>query len=276
MDEENHLIELEKRVRALERKISIYEQSFPKDRFSFENLLRARGITEFSSSPFLLVKTSSQQKLYKNLKSYYFRRFLGDVLNFGSVDHSILSQLKKKWGRQVNSFIETILDTGIAEINEGILYSRISVSSYGIILQWFVSRFLEETYGSKSIIDVKIKNFQDGGDIDVLSKFGLNLVMFECKSSPPNNIPVSELQIILKRVNAIEPDLFALLIDTTLSIKRNIIDNLRWILHREPVRIREGIYRFDVGSYIIYSKRDLLKNVQFVISNLENLPLNTN
>jgi len=276
MGEENHLIELDKRVRALERKILIYEQSFPMDRFSFENLLRARGITEFSSSPFSLVKVSSQQKLYKSLKSYYFRRFLGDVLNFGSVDRSILSQLKKKWGRQVNSFIETILDTGIAEINKGTLYSRISVSNYGIILQWFVSQFLKETYGSESLIDVKIRNFKDGGDVDVLSKFGLNLEMFECKSSPPNNIPVSELQVILKRVNAIEPDLFALLIDTTLSIKRNIIDNLRWILHKEPERIREGIYKFDVGSYIISSKRDLLKNVQFVISNLENLPLNTN
>ncbi|MEA3313677.1 MAG: hypothetical protein U9Q18_04805, partial [Caldisericota bacterium] len=104
------------------------------------------------------------------------------------------------------------------------------------------------------------------GDIDVVARVGTKLVMIECKESPPNNISVGELKSILDRVNYLKPDSFILLIDTTLSIKRNILDNIKWILHDEPQRYREGVYRVKGNYYIVTAKRNILQNLAVAIN----------
>jgi len=121
-------------------------------------------------------------------------------------------------------------------------------------MQAFIAKYLRDKFGFDYMLNVKLRDFKGGGDIDILLKKGLSLYSVEIKESPPNNISFTELKLILKRYNELEPDYFFLLIDTTLSVKRNIVDNFKRLLNIPEKRLREGVIEFTPQFYVITAK----------------------
>jgi hypothetical protein len=243
----------------------ILEEHLSSTNVLLNDLIKARGFSLKKEKPNQFLERLDTQKLYEQLLSYYFRRFLGDTLNMREVDEERMRLLTSKWGKDSLDFMQKIVDIGIAQETHPGYKANISVNDYGVIFEWFIAQFFNKTLKLETAFEAHFKNLKDGGDIDVIASDKLDLIMIECKESPPNNVPVSEIKTILERVKQIDPDIFILIIDTTLSIERNIIDNIKWIAHTTPIRLREGVYRFDDNNFIVTAKRELLKNVSYAI-----------
>jgi len=237
--------------------------------FSIDKLLKMRRFKAIrKQSTFDFIKTEDQDFFYSLLKSYYFRRVLRDVLFIQKISEADKNLIREKWGKVTDEYIAKIEELGILRKKNGLLITQFSLSDMGTIFEWFIAKYLSEELSLETMVDVKLKNLEFGGDIDVVARVGTKLIMIECKESPPNNISVAELKSILDRVNYLKPDGFILLIDTTLSIKRNILDNIKWILQDEPQKCREGVfkprneifYRILRSLLISLLKRGIVKN----------------
>ncbi len=259
----NGLEEIINHLRLLERKVSIIEKSFGLAKVNIKTLIESRDFSIAARKEDPILERIDAEELYASLKSYYFRRFLGDVSAMSVVNRSKMEILKDKWSKNADKFLEIAREIGLVRKYSNYYRSLISVNQYGAIFEWFISQFVSRELGLESIYGVHLKNLKDGGDIDVFARDGASLIMIECKESPPNNVPVSELKTIFKRVKEINPDIFILVIDTTLSIQRNIIDNLEWIEHLAPSKLREGVYALDRNILIVTARRDLLKNISY-------------
>ena len=264
------LKELEFQIELLKKRTSLLEnmlkEYFP---LSIDKLLKMRGFNVIRKENNLeLIKEENRELLYVYLKSYYFRRVLRDVLFVKEIGPKEKELIEKKWGEVTEDYIDKIRALGILKKEKDTLVAQIPLGYMGTILEWFIGRYLKEELGLETMLDVKLRNLESGGDIDILSRIGTNLIAIECKESPPNNVPVSELKSIIGRVNFIKPDIFILLIDTTLSIKKNILDNLMWITKAKPKRLKEGVYTFGSGKFIITAKRGLLQNTDYVLNSI--------
>lgn len=262
---------LVKRVNSLERKILLLSNRLGDHNFTVEELLKIRGIKSFHSTDINFIEETQRKAFYESMKNYHFRRILGDVLNYSKLMRDDISLISKKWGWNAEKYILTLAEEGILEKRDGDFLPKVSVSNSGLILQWYVALTIKAEINCDVAYDVRIDDFKNGGDIDILLSIGTNLVMFECKGSPPNNVSVSEMKSIISRKEIINPELFVFLLDTTLSVKRNILNNLEWILKKQPERIREGIYRFGTSDFVVTAKRDLAKNLLFLIKNFRTL-----
>jgi len=258
---------LEFQIELLKKRISYLENMLREYLpLSINKLLKMRGFNIIRKRDNLaLVKEENQKFFYSFLKSYYFRRVLRDVLFIGKIGKKEKELIKEKWGKVTDDYITEIEKLGILKRENNLLVAELSLGYMGTILEWFMGKYLKEELGLETATDVKLKNLESGGDIDVLTRIGAKLIMIECKESPPNNISVTELESIFNRIEHFRPDSFILLIDTTLSVKRNIIDNARWILHTEPRQIKEGVYLIKNNYYVITAKRDLLQNIATAI-----------
>ncbi len=249
---------LESRISEMEHLLDAY---FP---FSIEKLLEIRGLE--------VVRTAEKKYFYQEnylfelFKSYYFRRILHDVLTLEVIDGKAIEKLSKKWGDSVTKELELIAEFGFAKkTKDSIFISNYPVSYLGELLEWFIGKFLGDILHLEVMTGVRIGGLDSGGDVDVLSRIGTKLIAIECKESPPNNVPVSEMQAMLFRKTKIKPDIFIFLIDTTLSINRNILDNLRWITRSKCIRVHEGVYKFDDNLFVVSAKRSLLHNLEITI-----------
>ncbi len=260
--------ELELQVELLKKRISLLEDMLKEYLpLSINKLLEMRGFNVIRKEDNLdLIEKKEQELLYVSLKSYYFRRVLRDILFVKKIGAEEKELIEEKWGKITENYIDKIEVLGIVKKERDTLVAQIPLGYTGTILEWFIGKYLKEELGLETILDVKLKNLESGGDIDILSRIGTNLIAIECKESPPNNVPVSELKSITNRVNFIKPDVFILLIDTTLSIKKNILDNLMWITKTKSKRLKEGVYTFGAGKFVVTAKRDLLQNIAFCIS----------
>jgi hypothetical protein len=94
----------------------------------------------------------------------------------------------------------------------------------------------------------------------------------ECKASPPYNVPAGSLAGFLERLRSLQPEFAILLLDTTLRIDRNIIDNLRRLREErgsEPrvLRATHGTYEIGDGRplLVITSRRSLVANLRWCL-----------
>lgn len=246
-------------LRRLLRKIAILERVLPVENVSFELLTSVRGFKEIS-----YVKLDNDlfnEGVFNALKSYHVRRFLNDISSLKSCTELELQSLKEKWEIREDVF-EVLLSEGLLKWDNGRYVLKNSVSQ---LFEMLIAHFLKVEFGIDSLINVKLKNLKRGGDVDILGKYKTNLLMIEVKESPPNNISLTELKLLIERYKIIDPDLFILVIDTTLSIKRNILDHLYSILKKEPEMLRVSVYKVSENAYVVTAKRDLFSNIKFVI-----------
>jgi hypothetical protein len=253
------LDKLETRLARLERIVNKY---FP---FSIDTILKEKGYEIIKEGDFKSFDFSKDEVFFQNLKSYFFRRTIIDVFKLGEIDEDKLKTLEAKWGASVVDYLPLLEESKIIKKVGNKFKPNYAFDYSGVILEWFIAKSLKESFGLESKFAVKLKNLKSGGDIDVIARVGSNIVLMECKESPPNNIPVSELKSIVKRIESFKPDFFVFIVDTTLSIKRNIIDNISWIAKLSPENLKLGVYRFGENFFVINAKRDLIKNLEFVI-----------
>lgn len=253
---------IESRIGRLEK---IIDMHFP---FSIEGILREKGYEIIREGNPDLFKGNEGVKFFQNLKSYFFRRTTIDILRLREIDEEQYKALMEKWGGSAVEYVKILKRTGIIKEFQKKLKANYSFEYSGVILEWFIAKAIKELLGMESKFAVKLKNLRLGGDIDVIARSGSKLIMIECKESPPNNVPVSELKAITKRVEALKPDYFIFVLDTTLSLKRNIIDNLSWITKSNPLYVKIGVYKFGENLFVINAKRDLIKNLIYVVNRI--------
>ena len=253
---------LESRIAQVEKVINKY---FP---FSIDTILKEKGYEIIKEGDFNVFPFSNDQVFFENLKGYFFRRTIIDVLKLGEIDRDQLQILEEKWSPSVIDYLPLLEKSRIIRKVGNKFKSNYTFEYSGVILEWFIAKSLKDSFGLESKFAVKLKNLKSGGDLDVIALIGSKILMIECKESPPNNIPVSELKSIVKRVESFKPDFFIFVVDTTLSIKRNIIDNISWIIKLNSENLKQGIYKFSESWFVINAKRDLLKNLSFVIKSI--------
>jgi hypothetical protein len=265
---EKVLSALEERVEALEAQVA---GLLP----SVEVALRRRGLSVAALNPLERVilprppASEAIDRYYQDLKRYYFRRVLQEVSERGDLDASAVSALSARWGEAATSrYLRRLVGYRILEAREGnYLFPFPHIHSLGDTLEWFVAQVFGREFASPAAWGVKIRDLRLGGDFDVLVHVEHLLGYVECKSSPPYNVTVHELRQFLDRRRRLGPDFAILLLDTTLRIERNIVENLRWLWREasdqpfEVSRLSEGIYFISPDVYLVTSRRSLVYNL---------------
>ncbi len=212
---------------------------------------------------------------YQRLFNYRFRRFLGDLLLFRKDDYIDCETLFSRWKKdEVEEQWNFLLKAHIIESlkEDQYLFSYFYLDNFGETLEWFISEIFKREFYMPTIWGIKIKEIKGGGDFDILSILENNLLYVECKTSPPNNIRLREIWEFLRRREVLKPKITIFFIDTTLKIERNIIENICSLLERRFMKskkinvfsLKDGVYAFDNGIYIMQSKGDIIKNFQVV------------
>lgn len=256
--------------------LSILDKNFNKE--IILSLLKERGLKPVESDEMKLILPKDEKfydEYFELLGSYYFRRVLSDMIKKKEFDESFIDKLKEKWGEKaVKKYLPYIMkyEIIIKKYNRYIS-NYYNIDNFGDTLEWYIVKILLNEFSIPSISNVKIKGLSTGGDFDIFFLLLGKLSYLEIKSSPPNNISIEEIENFIKRVDIINPSVSILFIDTTLNIKRNIIDNMKFLLKRvnrefsEKV-IRNGFYKVSKGIYVFNSKRSFKISFNYVLDDL--------
>ncbi|HPC57134.1 MAG TPA: hypothetical protein PLP10_04745 [Caldisericia bacterium] len=256
--------------------LSILDKNFNKE--IILSLLKERGLKPVESDEMKLILPKDDRFLdeyFELLGSYYFRRVLSDMIKKKEFDESFVDKLKEKWGEKaVKKYLPYIMKYEIIiKKYDRYISNYYDIDNFGDTLEWYIVKILLNEFSIPSISNVKIKGLSTGGDFDIFFLLLGKLSYLEIKSSPPNNISIEEIENFIKRVDTINPSVSILFIDTTLNIKRNIIDNMKFLLKRvnrefsEQV-IRNGFYKVSKGIYVFNSKRSFKISFNYVLDDL--------
>lgn len=256
--------------------LSILDKNFNKE--IILSLLKERGLKPVESDEMKLILPKDERfydEYFELLGSYYFRRVLSDMIKKKEFDESFLDKLKEKWGEKaVKKYLPYIMRYEIIiKKYDKYISNYYDIDNFGDTLEWYIVKILLNEFSIPSISNVKIKGLSTGGDFDIFFLLLGKLSYLEIKSSPPNNISIEEIENFIKRVDIINPSVSILFIDTTLNIKRNIIDNMKFLLKRvnrefsEKV-IRNGFYKVSKGIYVFNSKRSFKISFNYVLDDL--------
>ncbi|PMQ01872.1 MAG: hypothetical protein CBR30_04190 [Dictyoglomus sp. NZ13-RE01] len=242
--------------------------------------LRGYSITESCSLERVILPRIKNnevlEKYYDLLFHYRFRRLLSDIIQVRNQNEINLDLLLTRWSwDEISDYFELLVDWGILQKDENKYYFMYGVDNFGETLEWFISRILRKEFLLPSFWGVKLLDIFGGGDFDVLSLLENYLVYIECKTSPPNNVRLRDLWEFLRRREVLGSNLTIFLIDTTLKVERNIIENLKDLLDKRfakdknniPVKEKEGIYSFNNDLFILQAKGDFVNNFQYIFRN---------
>jgi len=256
--------------------LSILDKNFNKE--IILSLLKERGLKPVESDEMKLILPKDERfydEYFELLGSYYFRRVLSDMIKKKEFDESFVDKLKEKWGEKaVKKYLPYIMKYEIIiKKYDKYISNYYDIDNFGDTLEWYIVKILLNEFSIPSISNVKIKGLSTGGDFDIFFLLLGKLSYLEIKSSPPNNISIEEIENFIKRVDIINPSVSILFIDTTLNIKRNIIDNMKFLLKRvnrefsEKV-IRNGFYKVSKGIYVFNSKRSFKISFNYDLDDL--------
>jgi hypothetical protein len=260
--------DLAARVEALERRVTAG---------AVEAVLRQRGWQPGPHSPadrlLLPVPPTPDRvdRFYADLHRYHFRRLLQEAAERRVLGGAVLKSLAIRWGaRAVAATMTRLEEYGLLRRRGG-GYERAarSLGRFGDTLEWFVAQVCVREFAAPAVWDARILDISRGGDFDVLAVLQGGLAYVECKGSPPYNIPAASLERFVDRVHRLRPELAVLLVDTTLEVDRNIIDNLRRLLDqrgtpRAPARVGRGVYEWPGRPplYVVTARRSLVANLR--------------
>lgn len=258
------------------RILSLFDKNFNKE--IILTLLKERGLKSIESEELRVILPKNEEYIneyFELLNSYYFRRILSDMIKKKEFDEDFIDKLRLKWGEKaLNKYLPYIIKYGIIiEENKKYKSSYLDIDNFGDTLEWYILKILLKDFSIPSISNIKIKGLSIGGDFDIFFLLLGNLSYLEVKSSPPNNISIEEIENFIKRVDAINPFISILFIDTTLSIKRNIIDNMKFLLKRVKREflgraVRNGFYKVSKDIYVFNSKRSFESSFNIVLRDL--------
>lgn len=242
------------------------------------SLLKERGfeVREIKDKRIILPKNEKYfEEYFKNLKSYYFRRILQDTIKKKEFSFDFILKLKEKWGAKVvDKYLNKLVQYEIlSKDNSHYISNFKEIDNIGTTLEWYIGEVLKKEFSIPIVSNVEIKNIMQGGDFDIFFLLLGNLSYLEIKSSPPNNISIEEIENFIKRVFAVGTKVSILFIDTTLNIKKNIIDNMEFLLKRFKKKffgklIRAGFYKVSDNLYVFNSKRSFEESIRIVLNDL--------
>ena len=267
-------IELEERLRRIEEALLEIRQQLDALISGEADLMQAlvsRGMELHRKDPqeeILLPSDASPDQrdlFYQHLKRYSFRLFLRDVIAKGR--GFALDDLLRYCSREVaEKYLSLLLDLGIAKgEGEAFVLSNPQIRSFGPTLEWFIAEMFRRELASPAYYGVKLHTAPPGGDYDVISLWGGNLIYVEVKSSPPRGVEREEIRSFLLRLGALLPDCAFLFNDTHLRMKDKIIPFLEEeISHLSaPVtftRLTGELFHLEHRLYVINSKKRILEN----------------
>ncbi|MCX7845757.1 MAG: hypothetical protein N2312_03990 [Dictyoglomaceae bacterium] len=250
------------------------------DELRLKRTLRLRGytITESCSLNRVILPKKEDIKIHKKyyqfLFHYRFRRLLSDLIQVKSSGFIDLNLLLTRWKwEEISDYFIFLGDSGILErIGDNFYFSYDTIDNFGETLEWFVAQILKKEFSIPAFWGVKLLDIFGGGDFDILGLIENYLLYIECKTSPPNNVRLRDLWEFLRRREVLGSQLTIFLIDTTLKVERNIIENIKLLLDKrfspnkknEAIKEKEGIYFFSPNLFILQSKGDFIVNFQYV------------
>lgn len=247
---------------------------------SLERSLKLRGYTiiESCSLDRIILPRGKDieinEKYYQLLFHYRFRRLLSDIIQVKNSGFVNLELLTTRWEwEEISEYFDFLILSGILEKKENKYYfPYINLDNFGETLEWFIAQVLKREFFIPAIWGVKLLDISGGGDFDVLGLIENCLLYIECKTSPPNNVRLRDLWEFLRRREVLGSQLTIFLIDTTLKVERNIIDNIKMLLDKrfspnrsnEVVKEKEGIYFFPPNLFVLQGKGDFIINFQHI------------
>lgn len=278
---------LEKRLKRFEIELKNLKENLSKIIYFIDknygkeiifSLLKERGfeVLEIKDKRIIFPKSAEYfEDYFKNLRSYYFRRILQDTIKKKEFSLDFISKLKEKWGgKVVEKYLNRLVQYEIfKKENSHFISNYKEIDNIGNTLEWYIGEILKKEFSIPVLSNIEIKNIKEGGDFDIFFLLLGNLSYLEIKSSPPNNISIEEIENFIKRVVSVGTKVSILFIDTTLNIKRNIIDNMEFLLKRVKrvfigKMIRNGFYKVSKGLYVFNSKRSIEESIRIVIDDL--------
>lgn len=281
------MTDLPARLKALEARIEVLEQHVALALPSVEHALRRRGLRSVVPGDLRRVILPAHgdprtlDRYYHDLWRYHFRRLLQEAVERQALDTGALQALRARWGAAADRYLERLARYRLLEPHgEGWRFVRPEVRTFGETLEWFVAEVFRREFAAPALWDVRVRGLRPGGDYDVVVLLDQRLGYVECKSSPPHNISAANLEQFVQRLRRLRPDVGLLLIDTTLRIERNILDNLRWLLapgRKESVtfmRVTDGVFRAEGSSpplFVLTGRRSLVVNLHRAVRTLYGL-----
>ncbi|MCR4428447.1 MAG: hypothetical protein NUV68_03780 [Caldiserica bacterium] len=215
------------------------------------------------------------EEFYQLLRDYYFRRILADLVQLKRVGEGELALLSDRWSEEaLGKYLPIYQRLGLVEKNEeGLLFFKSSPDNFGPTFEWFLAQVLHREFLAEALWSVRLEGLSGGGDFDVLALLGERLFYLEGKSSPPNNVPYAEIENFLQREEELACDCALMVIDTTLRIERNILDNMVYAIRQRFKAEKERVYSLveslNGNIYFINPKIFLMNTKRDLVGNLE-------
>lgn len=215
------------------------------------------------------------EEYYQLLRDYYFRRILADIVQLKRIGNRELALLSERWSEEaIGKYFPVYERLGLVRSErEDLVFFKQQPDNFGPTFEWLLAQVLEKEFLTQALWSVRLEGLSGGGDFDVLALFGERLFYLEGKSSPPNNVPYAEIENFLQREEELACDCALMIIDTTLRIERNILDNLiyairqRFKVEKERVyglveALNGNIYFIKPKIFLMNTKRDLVGNLE--------------
>jgi hypothetical protein len=268
------------RVDALERRLAVAEPSVA-------TMLRQRGwqISSFSPRDRLLLPRrrdlASIDSYFEDLRHYYFRRLLQEAAELRVIGPEAQQKLEARWGGRAVAQTFSRLTTYelLSRAADTWVLTAPRNRTFGETLEWFVAQVFTREFAAPAAWGVSVRQIRRGGDFDVVAVVSGRLGYVECKGSPPYNVSAEALARFLDRAHQLASDFAILLLDTTLRIERNIIDNLQSMLTRDPetgqniLHATAGVYeaRGARPLFVVTSRRSLIVNLRWCLRRLQEI-----
>lgn len=235
-------------------------------------MLVRRGLRPEKTQPDLPFPANIPEKtadsLSARLRHYAFRLFLrGAIQQPGEFAPEKATRYLTR--AQATDHAEFLATLGLAERVSRCNYRLIyPARSFGGILEWYVARELNRSYGFDVATGIKCHIHGIGGDLDVVAAAEGKLIYLELKSSPPKNLSVSEVSAFFDRVRMLRPDVILFVMDTALRLSDKVLPMLVAELELRrgepgvaPIRVRREVWSLTPHVYAVNGHPDLVSNI---------------
>jgi hypothetical protein len=223
---------------------------------------------EHSALIYQFLNDDQKSILKKMMPQYGFRIFLKSIwpdLLSGKENHIVLPATQYLSVKKEQEFYQLLKKYGVFKLFRQLKKdSASSIFRYDLFFSEFLREQLWEKYSILSLLNVKILDYNEGGDIDMLCFLNDRLFTFEIKTSPPNNVQIMEIGAFLKRARQFNQWIHIFFIDTTLRLEDKIIPMFEESLYYqdgEESFIQNPVSKIEENAYLI-SPNILIANVK--------------
>lgn len=269
---EESLEEKEREIAVLKEELRRIKERLRNGIVPVEEMLKRRGMVIFKKEAMddtLVPSDDYEEVFYEKLKRYSFRLFLRDLIKYQH-GFSVKDLIHYSTEEVTREYLDYCIECGIViALKEGrFSLSRVPIKSFGITLEWFVSKILEKEFVASTIWGVRFKDTAKGGDYDLIANMEGKILYMEIKSSPPKQIYDTEIRAFLDRIDEINSDISIFFMDTELRMKDKIVpmfdielQNRYGMKRPEIQRMERELFSIQDRIFILNSKDNIVTNI---------------